>query len=221
MFARLKTVTQNGRTYQYLQVLESYHYQGQSRHRVVANHGRYDPNHGTVDRLVQSLARFAKQRFVGEQKLCSEQDLTWGPVLLARHLWEQLGLDQIITDRCRSTKRGFGLAEAAFVLVPNRLCEPGSEHGLARWLEHTFVCDGKGRLWRPDWLASEQITKHQQVKVRPRQLNRWYRTLDALYRALASSCRWFLVPPKLSLLSMSPRMTTTLSWKLNPSATRK
>ncbi len=42
MFARLKTVTQNGRTYQYLQVLEAYRDQGRSRHRVVANLGRYD-----------------------------------------------------------------------------------------------------------------------------------------------------------------------------------
>ena len=53
MFARLKTVTQNGRTYQYLQVLEAYRDEGRSRHRVVANLGRYDHDDETVDRLVQ------------------------------------------------------------------------------------------------------------------------------------------------------------------------
>jgi transposase len=67
--------------------------------------------------------------------------------------------------------------------VANRLCEPRSEHGLARWLEHTFVCDRRGRRWKPDWLPAQQITEKQQVKVRFEQLNRWYRTLDALLAA--------------------------------------
>jgi transposase len=71
----------------------------------------------------------------------------------------------------------------AFVLVANRLCEPCSEHGLARWLEHTFVCDRRGRRWEPDWLPAQLITKKQRVKVRFEQLNRWYRTLDALLSA--------------------------------------
>ena len=53
MFAHLKTFTQNGRTYQYLQILESYREGGKSRQRVVANLGRYDPDDEAVDGLVK------------------------------------------------------------------------------------------------------------------------------------------------------------------------
>ncbi len=50
-------------------------------------------------------------------------------------------------------------------------------------LEHTFVCDRRGRRWEPGWLPAELITKQQRVKVSYEQLNRWYRTLDALLAA--------------------------------------
>ncbi len=71
----------------------------------------------------------------------------WGPVLLARRLWEQMGVSEIIENNCKSPRQKFDVAGTAFVLVANRLCEPSSEHGLARWLEHTFVCDSHGHRW--------------------------------------------------------------------------
>jgi len=91
-----------------------------------------------------------------------------------------LNLDEVLREHCQTTRQKFDVTETAFVLAANRLCEPGSEHGLARWLEHTFVCDRQGHRWEPDWLPAEQITKQHRVKVRHQQLNRWYRTLDAL-----------------------------------------
>ena len=39
------------------------------------------------------------------------------------------------------------LSDRALVLVANRLTPPGSENGLARWLETDFVCDRDGRRW--------------------------------------------------------------------------
>ena len=42
MFARINTVKLGDKTYQYLQILESYYHQGQSKQRVVANLGRID-----------------------------------------------------------------------------------------------------------------------------------------------------------------------------------
>lgn len=180
MFAHVKTVTQNDRTYEYLQILESYREGKKNRQRVVANLGRYDPDDEKVDGLVKSLARLAKRRFVGEDQVTAKELLTWGPVLLCRYLWDQVQLGQIIEGCGHSRRRGFNAAEIAFVLVANRMCEPSSEHGLARWLEHTFVCDGEGKRWEPDWLASEAISKDQRVKVAWRQLEPWYRTLDVL-----------------------------------------
>jgi transposase len=82
----------------------------------------------------------------------------------------------------RGRADGHGLAERAFVLVANRLCEPTSEHGLARWLETDFVCDRRGRRWVPVWRADAErrASRLPRVRVAFRQLKQWYRTLDQL-----------------------------------------
>ena len=180
MFARVNTVKQGDKTYQYLQILESYYHQGQSKQRVVANLGRIDLLGEKLDRLVNSLNKYCKEKLVAPDQIECKEALPWGQVLLIRHLWEQLSLDEVLHEHCQRNRQKFDVTETAFVLAANRLCEPSSEHGLARWLEHTFVCDRQGHRWQPNWLPAELITKQQRVKVKHQQLNRWYRTLDAL-----------------------------------------
>jgi transposase len=180
MFPRIATVKRGAKTYRYLQIVEAYRQDGRTTQRVVANLGRLDQLGHKLDDLVAGLSKYCQRRFVRSDTLACRAALPWGPVLLTRHLWEQMNLGAIIGKLCRRRRYKFDVAETAFVLVANRLCEPGSEHGLARWLEHTFVCDARGRRWEPDWLPAEQITKAQRVKVSFEQLNRWYRTLDAL-----------------------------------------
>jgi transposase len=183
MFARVTTVKTSKGKYQYLQVLESYHHKGRCKHRVVANLGRVDLLDNKLDRLVGSLGKFCKNKLVSPDQVECKQALTWGPILLARYLWEKVNLNELIHKHCQSHRHKFDVAETSFVLVANRLCEPSSEHGLARWLEHTFVCDCQGNRWQPDWLPASRISKQQRVKVEHKQLNRWYRTLDALLMA--------------------------------------
>lgn len=183
MFPRVTTVKTSKGTYQYLQILESYHHQGRCRHRVVANLGRLDTLGKKLDRLVSSLRKFCQKNFVVPEEINCKDALSWGPILLARHLWEQMNLSEIVNKHCKSPRQKFDVAETAFVLVANRLCEPSSEHGLDRWLEHTFVCDSQGRRWQPNWLPCQQVTKQQRVKVHHRQLHKWYGTLDALLAA--------------------------------------
>lgn len=183
MFARVTTVKQGSHRYQYLQILESYHDDGHCRHRLVANLGRVDLLGDKLDRLVESLGKYCQNKPILPEDVRCQSALTWGPVLLSRSLWDQMHLDEAIDPSGRSGRKHVAVSAAAFVLVAHRLCEPGSEHGLARWLEHTFVCDREGRRWEPDWLAAEEITKQQRVKVHHRQLALWYRTLDALFAA--------------------------------------
>jgi len=183
MFPRVNTVKQGGKTYHYLQILESFRHQGRVQQRLVANLGRVDLLGDKLDRLVSSLRKFCQKNFVVPEEIDCKQALAWGPVLLARHLWEQMNLSEIIDKHCKSPRQRFDVAETAFVLVANRLCEPSSEHGLARWLEHTFVCDSGGKRWQPNWLPCQQVTKQQRVKVHHRQLHKWYGTLDALLAA--------------------------------------
>ena len=183
MFPRVNTVKQGGKTYHYLQILESFRHQGRVKQRLVANLGRVDLLGDKLDRLVSSLRKFCQKNFVVPEEIDCKQALSWGQILLARHLWEQMNLSEIIDKHCKSARQKFDVAETAFVLVANRLCEPSSEHGLARWLEHTFVCDSGGKRWQPNWLPSQQVTKQQRVKVHHRQLHKWYGTLDALLAA--------------------------------------
>jgi transposase len=72
------------------------------------------------------------------------------------------------------------VAETAFVLIANRLTDPRSEHGLARWLENYYVCDSAGTRWEPAWLPEQDISTDHRVRVHWRQLKLWYGTLDAL-----------------------------------------
>lgn len=183
MFARISKVTRGDREYQYLQIVEAYRHNGHPKQRLVANLGRLDLLGDKLDDLVSSLRKYCRKRFTLPEEMVCRQALPWGTALLTRHLWEQMNLSEIIGKLCPSRRKRYEVAEMAFVLVANRLCEPRSEHGLARWLEHTFICDRQGRRWEPDWLPVQHITKKQRVKVRFEQLNRWYRTLDALLSA--------------------------------------
>lgn len=183
MFPRVTKVRKGGTTYRYLQIVESFREEGVSKKRVVANLGRMEFLHGKLDELVRRLRRYCEEPLVAPEEMAGGTSGFWGGVLVARHLWEKTGLTEIIRRLSRRMRCKFDVEESAFVLVANRLTEPRSEHGLARWLEHTFVCDSEGARWKPDWLPPEKVTKERRVKVAHGQLNRWYRTLDALLAA--------------------------------------
>ncbi len=181
MFPRISRVSAGGKTYQYLRLVESYRDgHGKMKQRVVANLGRLDQLDGKLDGLVEKLRAYCRQEFVLANEIEGEEAVRWGEILVARQLWEQLQLDRIIGRLCQG-RHAMDVAERAFVLVANRLSEPRSEHGLGRWLEHTYVCDSQGRRYEPEWLEPHQISKQQRVKVTSRWLHRWYRTLDAVY----------------------------------------
>lgn len=169
--------------YEYLRILETYYEEGKHKKRVVANLGRLDRIRGNLPKLAKDLSKYSSERLLAPSDVRPLDALAWGPVLLARHLYEELHLDSILAEHCRSPRRRFDVAETAFVLLANRLTDPRSEHALARWLEAMYVCDRHGRRWLPAWLPEGQITPRQRVRVEHRQLKMWYRTLDALLAA--------------------------------------
>ena len=70
------------------------------------------------------------------------------------------------------------------MLVANRLTAPA----LADWLRTYFACDSQGRRFAPAYLsdAQRQAAQNPRVKVQAFQLQKWYRTLDALLPLKAS-----------------------------------
>jgi transposase len=182
MFIRtVKVPSSSGAVNEYVRVVEAYRQDGKVKQRVIADLGRKD----FLLALLPSLQRV----LLGQPRLTEQpatvdilEAWTWGPVLVIRALFEQLGLWQILDrhlgqPKARDDAAQVSYADRAFVLIANRLVRPSSEHGLARWLETDFVCDRHGRRFVPRWQRQGRVQVHFQ------QLQAWYRTLDRLTAA--------------------------------------
>jgi transposase len=172
----VKVRSTNGSVHEYVRVVEAYREDGKVKQRVVADLGRKD----LLVELLPKLRRLLDGDAEGDSHDSADPRVidasTWGPVLVVRALFDQLGLWAIL-DQHLGHAKGVPFADRAFVLVANRLIAPASEHGLAGWLETDFVCDRMGRRFVPHW------HQRRRVRVHPRQLDAWYRTLDQLHAA--------------------------------------
>jgi transposase len=172
----VKVRSSSGTVNEYVRVVEAYREAGKVKQRVVVDLGRKD--------LLLELLPKLRRLLTGEAGTDSGDPAepqvidasTWGPVLVVRALFDQLDLWSIL-DRHLGKAKGIPFADRAFVLIANRLIAPASEHGLAGWLETDFVCDRQGRRFLPHW------HRNRRVRVHPRQLDAWYRTLDQLLAA--------------------------------------
>ena len=162
----------NGR-HEYLRLVESYRQGDKIRQRVVLHVGRKDLLAPHLDALVRLLqADQPNPTWVSTEEVSAPQAWTWGPVRVARHLFDSLSLGPILDGTTQLLRRGQPLSERVFPLVVNRLSRPGSEHALAQWLEDFYVVTAEGSRWMPQWKASRR------VKVSFEQLRLWYETLD-------------------------------------------
>jgi transposase len=172
----VKVRSKNGTVNEYVRVVEAYRESGKVKQRVVADLGRKD----LLVELLPKLRRLLDGDSRDDSAELADPQVfdasTWGPTLVVRALFDQLGLWSIL-DQHLGHAKGVPFADRAFVLIANRLIAPASEHGLAGWLETDFVCDRKGRRFVPHW------HQRRRVRVHPRQLDAWYRTLDQLHAA--------------------------------------
>lgn len=164
----------NGR-HHYLRLVENYRQGDKIRQRVVLHVGRKDLLAPHLDRLVRLLQSDQQNpAWVSSEEVSTPQAWTWGPVRVARHLFDSLSLGPILDGTTKFLRHGQPLSERVFPLVANRLTRPGSEHALAQWLEDFYVVTSPGSRWTPQWKASRR------VKVSFEQLRLWYETLDDL-----------------------------------------
>src|SRR4051794_24634991 len=172
----IKVRSSSGTVHEYVRVVEAYREDGKVKQRVVADLGRKDLLVGILPQLQRLLTGNGGPDGSTPTDPELVEAATWGPILVVRALFDQLGLWSIL-DQNLGRARGVPFADRAFVLVANRLIAPASEHGLAGWLETDFVCDRQGRRFVPHW------HQRRRVRVHPRQLDAWYRTLDQLLAA--------------------------------------
>jgi transposase len=166
----------SGTVNEYVRVVEAYREDGKVKQRVVADLGRKDLLIEILPKLRKLLTGQADSQAPDPAQPQVADASNWGPTLVIRALFDQLGLWDIL-DQHLGRAQSVPFADRAFVLVANRLIAPASEHGLAGWLETDFVCDRKGHRFVP------HRHKRRRVRVHPRQLDAWYRTLDQLHQA--------------------------------------
>ena len=138
MFCRFKRSLQNGVLYEYLQIAESFRKDGKPRQRVLATLGRRDrlEADGTIDSLVESLAKFSqKYRVLKTLSPEARSAKLWGPALIFGRLWEQQGIPEILRRLAEGRKFGFDVERVAFAMTLQRLCAPGSDLQGSGWLE--------------------------------------------------------------------------------------
>ena len=181
MFIRsIKVPSSSGVVHEYVRVVESVRENGRVKQRLVLNLGRRD----TLVTLLPLLQRFlqgdAAPPLAHEGPIQALEASTWGPVLVVRHFFQQLGLWQLL-DSCRRWPRLLpdedpddDWPSRVLVLIANRLVRPVSEHALAGWLETDYVCDRVGRRYLPHWKQQGRVQVDLTV------LQYWYRTLDHL-----------------------------------------
>jgi len=186
MFVRsVKVRSSSGILHEYVRIVATSRDQGRVRQKVIANLGRRD----TLEAMLPALSRFLTGQgdlpdlAEGDGQVEALDASTWGPMLVIRTLFEQLGLWDILDKcdrhrpphlRCLDDEARDDWISRVLVLVANRLIAPSSEHGLAGWLESEYVCDRRGRRYVACWKQQGR------VKVDFAQLQRWYRALDHL-----------------------------------------
>jgi transposase len=186
MFIRsVKVPSSNGTVHEYVRIVESVREKGRIKQEVVANLGRRDILEAVLPQLIRFLKGEEDQQQLARE-LSREGPIevldasTWGPLLVARHLFGHLGLWQVLDAGRRWPKLlpeedpDDDWVSRVLVLIANRLVRPCSEHALAQWLETDYLCDRAGRRYLPCW------KQQRRVQVDLMQLQRWYRTLDHL-----------------------------------------
>lgn len=151
MFIRIKRSVHNGRTYEYLQVVESFRDCGKPRQRVLFTLGRRDKvvASGAIDGLLESLSKFSERLRVVEavrtEGLVARSSKTWGPALIFGRLWEDQSLPAILGHLSRDRQFAFDPERVAFALALQRLCCPGSDLQGSRWVK-TVEAEGFNRI---------------------------------------------------------------------------
>jgi hypothetical protein len=127
----IRTQTNANRTY--LLLVENQRVQGRIQQRVLARLGRLDELRasGELDRLLASLGRFSEKLAVlgahAEGDAVTVGARIVGPGLIFERLWQQLGIDRVLTELAGERRFGFAPERAVFVSVLHRLFAPGSE----------------------------------------------------------------------------------------------
>jgi len=80
---------------------------GRSRQKIVANLGQVEKlqDEDELDRLVDKLRKYCKGNFSLPEEIKGESIPLWGPCLIARTLWDRIGMPEILFPLLKKANR--------------------------------------------------------------------------------------------------------------------
>jgi transposase len=141
MFIKTKRVRRANRTYEYLTLVESVRVGGKNSHRTLFRIGEASAlrETGELDRIIAALQAHAERRYVDLDDVEVEQAPMIGTMAAVRHLWDDLGLEQLFARIGEQTGCAFSLADAVFAMLAGRLIDPSSKRRTHRWIVDEVV----------------------------------------------------------------------------------
>jgi transposase len=130
--------------YTYLSLVESVRVNGKKTHQTLLRLGEIGEleRSGQLDRIVAALSSYTTKHFVAAEGLEGEGAPSFGATAAISAYFDHLGLREhfrAIGDRRRSKN----LADTIFVMVANRLCDPGSKRRtIHEWLATVALPEG-------------------------------------------------------------------------------
>jgi len=127
----------DGSKREYFQLAESFRVDGRPRHRVVCALGRAgDPEtQDKIKKMAESLMKACEDIhfFNLSEDLKVEFGKEYGPFLVFKRLFSELGFDKILKSNFEGLQTDFDVVEALFNMMLNRLTDPGSKRQLTLW----------------------------------------------------------------------------------------
>jgi len=133
MFPRKIKVEQGDRIYEYVRIVENYRKNGTTYQRVIANLGNIKSLKKDMDNVIKGLCRICQREDLNVENLKAKGSPRYGDILLARHLWKELGLDELIDGYMRHTEAKIPVELISFLMVANRLVDPLSKLAVSSW----------------------------------------------------------------------------------------
>lgn len=191
MYIRTKVLqNKDGSVRTYLQIVEGVRVNGKVRQRVVCTLGRLeDLQQGQLDRLIEGLARYSQKKWILAQartaKVGARWSKEWGPALIFRRLWEELGFAGHLRQLLLETKVEFALEEAAFAMVLNRIVEPSSKRATSQWVKGVYDPGFEQLELHHYYRALDFLAEHKEVIE-----DRWYGRILDLFRLEVDLVFW-------------------------------
>ena len=133
MFPRKIKVKRGDRIYEYVRIVENYRKNGKTYQRVIANLGSIKTLKKDMDNVIKGLARICEREDLNVENLKTKEAPRYADILLARHLWKELGLDKLINGYMSHTEAEMPVELISFLMVANRLVDPKSKLAVSSW----------------------------------------------------------------------------------------